>query len=67
MNELDLTGMLLSEAKEALARQGIQDFEVIVTTPPRQADKTIHDNCRVLMVFWAKSPIELLVCDEGTT
>jgi|LSQX01.2.fsa_nt_gb hypothetical protein len=64
MNELDLTGMLLWEAKEVLARQGIQDFKVVVTAPPRQTERAVRDDFRVLLVNHEKSPIELLVCGK---
>ncbi len=62
MNELDLTGMLLSEAKTVLAQKGIHDYKVVVTAPPRQSDRTVRDDFRVLMIYWDKSPVELLVC-----
>lgn len=62
MNGLDFTGMLLSEAKEALAHLGIDDYRVVVTAPPRQSDRSVRDDFRVLMVYWEKSPVELLVC-----
>ena len=62
MSGLDLTGVLLSEAKEALAKQGVHDYTVTVTAPPRQSDRTVQDDFRVLMVYWEKSPVELLVC-----
>lgn len=62
MNKLSLTGMLLSEAKEALAQKGITDFKVIVTTPPRVTEKIAREDSRVLLVYWDRSPIELLVC-----
>lgn len=62
MNELDLTGMLLSEAKTVLAQKGIHDYKVVVTAPPRQSDRTVRDDFRVLMIYWNKSPVELLVC-----
>jgi len=62
MISLDFTGMLLSEAKEALAQLGINDYSTIVTAPPRQVDRTVRDDFRVLMVYWDKSPVQLLVC-----
>jgi hypothetical protein len=62
MSELDFTGMLLSEAKEALAQRGIHDYSIVVTAPPRQTDRTVRDDFRVLMVYWDKSPVQLLVC-----
>ncbi|MBP7176740.1 MAG: hypothetical protein KBA53_11100 [Thermoclostridium sp.] len=64
MNELDLTGMLLSEAKEALAHQGIQDYKIVVTAPPRQTDRAVRDDFRVLLVNHEKASIELLVCGK---
>lgn len=62
MNELALTGMLLSEAKEILEKQEIHEYKVVVTAPPRQSDRTARDDFRVLMVDWEKSPVQLLVC-----
>ncbi len=62
MNTLNLTGMLLSEAKEALAQKGITEYKVIVTAPPRATGKVAGEDSRVLLVCWDRSPIELLVC-----
>lgn len=62
MDTLSLTGMLLSEAREALAQKGITEYRVVVTAPPRETGKPASEDSRVLLVYWDRSPIELLVC-----
>lgn len=61
-NVLSLTGMLFSEARESLALEGIFEYEVVVTGPPRLTDRTVEDHFRVLRVQWDLSPIQVLVC-----
>lgn len=59
---LSLTGMLLSQAREILALEGISEYEVVVTGPPRLTDRTVEDHFRVLRVHWDLSPVQVLVC-----
>lgn len=66
LNALALSGMLLDEAKMVLEQEGVSEFEVIVTGPPRLSDRTIHDDFRVMLVHWERHPIQVLVCGKQT-
>ncbi|HEY8422110.1 MAG TPA: hypothetical protein VIL05_10270 [Thermoclostridium sp.] len=62
MDELCLTGMTLKEAKNVLFQQGISEYKVAVTSPPRCKNEVIDDDFRVLLVYPDHSPITILVC-----
>ncbi|NLN65536.1 MAG: hypothetical protein GX144_09055 [Clostridiaceae bacterium] len=65
MNTLELAGTLLGEAKEVLKKKGITNIKVVFTGPPRVTDRAVRDDFRVILVYWDRSPIEVLVCEEG--
>ncbi|HCS72388.1 MAG TPA: hypothetical protein DIW17_00735 [Clostridiales bacterium] len=50
MDCLCLTGMLVKEAKEALSSEGILDYDIALTSPPRLSDRGYSDDSRVILV-----------------
>ena len=62
MNATDYTGMFLWEVREALYREGITEYNVVVTGPPRLSDRTVDNNLRVILIYPDKSPVMVLVC-----
>ena len=62
MTPLSLTGMRLKEAKKALEKEGISDYQIVVTGPPRLLDRTINDDLRVVIVNMKAAPIQVIVC-----
>lgn len=61
-DSLNLTGMKLDEAKEILRNKGINEYELVVTGPPRLSNRVIQDEMRVLLVQWDQIPVKVLVC-----
>jgi len=62
MNATDYTGMFLWEVREALYLEGITEYNVVVTGPPRLSDRTVDNNLRVILIYPDKSPVMVLVC-----
>ena len=69
MDCLCLTGMLVKEAKEALSNDGILDYDIVLTSPPRLSDKGYSDDSRVILVRQndldesGDPRLEILVCN----
>lgn len=65
MNHLHLTGMLLKEAREFLKKEGILDYEIILTSAPRLSNRNYSDISRVIMAKWDDdlSRLKVLVCN----
>lgn len=55
-------GMYLWEAKKALHNEGVTNYVIVVTAPPRQTDREPDDNDRVLFVDFETNPPRVLVC-----
>lgn len=62
MDELSLSGMFLNEAIETLRENGITEYEVVVTGPPKLTDRTPDLNSRVLLADISRTPVRILVC-----
>lgn len=62
MDELSLSGMFLDEAEEALRENGITEYEVVVTGPPKLSDRTADSGSRVLLADFSRTPVKILVC-----
>lgn len=65
MDHLFLTGMLLKEAKDVLSREGILNYDIVLTSPPRLSDRGYNDDSRVIMTKWDNddSRLKVLVCN----
>ncbi|AGC68358.1 hypothetical protein Cst_c13670 [Thermoclostridium stercorarium subsp. stercorarium DSM 8532] len=63
MDEMFLIGMTLKDAKEVLKNDGINEYRVVVTAPPRRRNAVVNDNFRVLMVYPEYSPFTLIVSE----
>ncbi|NLG87874.1 MAG: hypothetical protein GX494_01445 [Clostridiaceae bacterium] len=62
MNTDKFTGMYLWEVKEALHNEGITNYSIVVTAPPRQTDREPDDYDRVISVDLNINPPRILVC-----
>ncbi|MDI9483478.1 MAG: hypothetical protein QM315_09890 [Bacillota bacterium] len=62
MNTDIFTGMYLLEAKEALHNEGVTNYRIVVTAPPRQTDREPDDYDRVISVDLKADPPQVLVC-----
>lgn len=66
MDDFSLTGMLLKEAKGVLSSEGILDYDIILTSPPRLSGSGYSDASRVILVKQDKSNdsrLKVLVCN----
>ncbi|MDD4295476.1 MAG: hypothetical protein PHC69_00770 [Ruminiclostridium sp.] len=69
MDCLYLTGMLVKEAKEVLRIEGILNYDIVLTSPPRLSDRGYSDDSRVILVRQndldesGDPRLEILVCN----
>ncbi|NLY18105.1 MAG: hypothetical protein GX045_03955 [Clostridiaceae bacterium] len=65
MDHLFLTGMPLKEAMDVLKKEGILDYEIIMTSAPRLSNRNYSDGSRVIMAKWDDdlSRLKVLVCN----
>lgn len=65
MEPLHLTGMLLKEAKNVLSSEGILDYDIVLTSPPRLSGMGYSDESRVVLARLNDSRLQVLVCNSN--